>query len=405
VFRRTLVISLVFLVWAAPASALDPGRWRETGLTKLPLTYYQGLTHDPAGNWYFDGIYTGLWRTDTAFTETGGNPDVFPAEVKASENYNHIGDISYDGAEGGRIILPVECYYPPQGNTCNTGSFGVADPQTLAWEYYVKLDPAEIPKAMWAEVSPDGQLIWTSAGKDLLAYRAADVNPANAAPAAAPIRAVARLAGAVPPSGITGATFHEGRLFVAGQDSEDFQVWSIDLATGSRQLEIERDIVGESEGLDTFDAAGGTLHWLIQPFNLEGPPTYGPEQATLLHFVPGAGPGPRGNQPRLVPAQRKLRLRMKPGRVRASGRAVRFRASVTNGSGDPIEGASVRLAGRAADTNERGVAVLRMRMRSPGKYRARVTKAEMKPGRRTVHVVGRRGGARGAGAITPPPAA
>ena len=48
-------------------------------------------------------------------------------------------------ADGGRILLPLECYYPgtPGGaNTCQTGSIGVADPDTLQWQYYVKLDPA-----------------------------------------------------------------------------------------------------------------------------------------------------------------------------------------------------------------------------------------------------------------------
>src|SRR5215212_12192601 len=103
---------------------------------------------------------------------------------------------------------------------------------------------------MWAEVSPDGSLIWTSAGKDLLAYSAADVRAG-----AGPIRAVRKLPGAVPEAGITGATFVGDRLFTAGSIDEAFQIWSIDLADGSRRLEVERTVVGESEGLDTFDAA------------------------------------------------------------------------------------------------------------------------------------------------------
>ena len=119
--------------------------------------------------------------------------------------------------EGGRVILPLECYSPRLGNTCGTGAFGVADPATLAFRYYVKLDPAEIPKAMWAEVSPDGKLIWTSSGNDLLAYRMSDVKAANAAPGHAPIRAARRLKDAVPPSGITGAVFVRGRLLLAGE--------------------------------------------------------------------------------------------------------------------------------------------------------------------------------------------
>ena len=129
------------------------------------------------------------------------------------EGYNHIGDISWDAREGGRLLLPLECYFPGEpngGNTCQTGSIGVADPQSLQWRYYVKLDPTEIRKAMWNEVSPDGELVWTSSGDDLLAYRSTDVAQANAGPAGAPIHSVRRLVDAVPPSGITGATFVAG---------------------------------------------------------------------------------------------------------------------------------------------------------------------------------------------------
>ena len=290
-----LVLAAVLSAPAA-AQAADPGRWTLTGTTTLPLVYYQGVTVDPARNLYFDGIFVGLYRTN-GFTETGRNDDVIPPDVHLSEGYNHIGDISWDRAEGGRILLPLECYVPDGpngGNPCLHGSIGVADPGTLQWRYYVKLDPAEIPKAMWNEVSPDGTLLWTSSGDDLLAYRTADISRANAAPAHAPIHSVRRLKGAVPPSGITGATFVDGRMFVAGQDGGTFRVWSIDLATGARRLEIERTIVGESEGLVTASLKGGTLSWLIQPFNPEQkPPTYSPDKATLLSFrAAGGGPAP-----------------------------------------------------------------------------------------------------------------
>ncbi|MEA2311967.1 MAG: hypothetical protein QOE28_1935 [Solirubrobacteraceae bacterium] len=292
--RLGLAVLLVLAALpAATAGAADPGRWKLTGYSRIPHTYYQGVTHDPARQFFFDGPDTGLWRTDDALTQQAGTPDVIPPEVTATEGYDHIGDLDWDAAEGGRVLLPLECYYPdrPGGeNSCQTGSIGVADPNTLAWRYYVKLDPAEIPKAMWAEVSPDGTLLWTSSGNDLLAYRVADINVANAAPTAPPIHSVQRLVGAVPPSGITGATFYDGRLFTAGQSGDTFQVWSIDLATGARQLEIERQIVGESEGLDTLDALGGVLHWIVTPYNPEArPPTYGPQSNVLLHFKPVKG--------------------------------------------------------------------------------------------------------------------
>src|SRR3954463_7958148 len=244
--RRIAVALLVLATClsAAPARAADPGRWRVTGTPTLPLLYYQGVTVDPARNFYFDGIFVGLYRTNPAFTETARNADVIPPGVHASEGYNHIGDISWDRAEGGRVLLPLECYVPngPNGgNTCLHGSIGVADPGTLQWRYHVKLDPAEIPKAMWNEVSPDGTLVWTSSGADLLAYRAADISLPHAAPAHAPIHSVRRLTGPVPPTGITGATFVDGRMLVAGQNGKTFRVYSIDLATGARARERARD--------------------------------------------------------------------------------------------------------------------------------------------------------------------
>jgi len=312
-----VALALTACLAAAPARAADPGRWNLTGTTSLPIVYYQGVTTDPARNLYFDGVFVGLYRTDAAFTETGRTDDVFPPDVHLREGYNHIGDISWDAVEGGRILLPLECYVPngPNGgNPCLHGSIGVADPATLQWRYYVKLDPAEIPKAMWNEVSPDGTLLWTSSGRDLLAYRTADISPANAAPDHAPIHSVRRLRDAVPPSGITGATFIDGRLYVAGQGGGPFRVWSIDLADGSRRLEIERRIVGESEGLVTAALKGGTLSWLIQPFMAEPePPTYGPDHATLVSFGTGGGGAPAsapaagGDGAGLTPSIRFLR--------------------------------------------------------------------------------------------------
>ena len=194
-----------------------------------------------------------------------------------------MGDIGY---QGGRVLLPLECYTPggPNGgNTCGTGSIGVADPATLGFEYYVKLDPAEIPKAMWVEASPDGQLLWTSSGQDLLAYRAADVTAANAAPGAPPIHSVRRLAGAVPPSGVTGAAFHRGRLLLAGSQGTTYQVWSVDTASGKRRLELElKNVQGESEGLTQVPLLGARLHYLVAP--LASQPTFG-RAVALLHFL------------------------------------------------------------------------------------------------------------------------
>ena len=154
---------------------------------------------------------------------------------------------------------------------------------------------------MWAEVSPDGSELWTQQDNDLLVYDMSDISAANAAPLGPEVEPRETLDDAVPPSGITGATFFRGRLYVAGSTAapagspvDTFQVWSIDPADGSRRLEIERQVAGESEGLDVFGSLGGILHWQIQPIPshpAEQPPTYDPGLGSLLSFVPNASAG------------------------------------------------------------------------------------------------------------------
>ena len=271
--RRGRLIALAAVVFAAAApvqaaSAADPGRWLITGASTVPVEYWQGLTSNPAKSAvYFAGPFQGLWSTTPTLRRTAALPAAIPASVISSEGYNHIGDPTWNPGDGGRVILPLECYDSSANpsNTCGNGAFGVADPRTLAWRYYVKLDRAEIPKAMWAETSPNGRLIWTSSGNDLLAYRSSDVTAAHAAPAAPPIRSVRRLKGAVPPSGVTGGVFVRGRLLLAGVSAGKHQIWSVNTRTGGRRLEFEADLCGEAEGLDQIQIAGGRLHWLLGP--------------------------------------------------------------------------------------------------------------------------------------------
>jgi hypothetical protein len=216
-------------------------------------------------------------------------PLAIPPTVKAAFGFNHIGDLTWDRSEGGRLILPLECFTagaPNGGNTCGQGGLGVADPATLALRYVVPLDPADIAKAMWAEVSPDGGLVWTSTGPDLIAYRAADVSAANAA-AGVRIRPAIRVPGAVPRSGVTGAAFLRGRLLLAGQAAGRLRLWSVDLRTGARRREAVLRIAGESEGLDILDDGRGLVQWLVTPFDPRGrPPTYGSGHSELLSLVP-----------------------------------------------------------------------------------------------------------------------
>jgi hypothetical protein len=377
--RRAVPLALlVFLGLVAPAArAADPGRWTETGHSSIPLTYYQGVTSDARGRFFFDGIFVGLYRADRNLAEQARQDVEIPPSVVAAEGYNHMGDLTWDAAEGGRVLLPLECYYPNRpgdANSCHTGSIGVANPDTLAWRYYVKLDPAELPKAMWAEISPDGSLLWTSVGNDLLAYSTAEITPARSAPAGAPLHSVRRLAGAVPPTGITGATFVGDRLYVAGQDDTLFQIWSIDLATGARRLEIERHYFGESEGLDTLRAQGGLLHWIVTPIDAQQrPPTY--QSNVLLHFVPAGQ----------AAAKPQLRLTTRPKRI-VVGRRTRLRVKVT-AAGAPAAGARVRAAGRRARTNARGIARLTVRRRHAGWMRVSASRPGSRGTARRLRVV------------------
>jgi hypothetical protein len=233
---------------AAP-SASDPGIWKLKAATTISFTYWQGISSitgsaDPS--LLFTGPSEGAYRTSSKLTQVAGNSSEIPATVKEAERYNHIGDGSFDQAEGGRFLLPLECYYPGAGgNTCKTGSIGVADPKSLNWRYYVKLDPSAIAKAMWVEVSPDGKYAWTSSGDDLLAFRTSDIKATNAAPSGAAIKPARTLKGALKGlGGVTGAVFWRGKLLVAGELSGRFQINSINPANGTVTLEAEHLPIG-----------------------------------------------------------------------------------------------------------------------------------------------------------------
>ncbi|MDX6642625.1 MAG: hypothetical protein QOD76_587, partial [Solirubrobacteraceae bacterium] len=203
-----------------------------------------------------------------------------------------------------------------------------------------------------------------------------------------------------------------GRLYVAGQDAPaGFQVWSIDLHTGIRSLEIEKQVVGESEGLDTIEAKGGVLHWLIQPYNTQGPPTYGITNGTLLSFYPrGTSPPPArrteapscfdpsapvgsGGQAALKRSAElphgltttvssvtpQLRVSVQPRRT-VVGQLARYTFLVTTTSG-AVSGAKVAFSGASGVTNSRGVAKITKRFRSRGRRRATVTKRGMRTAR------------------------
>jgi hypothetical protein len=318
---------------------------------------------------FFDGIAVGLYRTDRDLRQSAQNANAIAPDL-AAQGFNHIGDLTWDAREGGRLLLPMECYVPGApngGNTCGRGAIGVADPATLQPRYAVALDPADTPKAMWAEVAPGGHELWTSAGRDLLAYDTAAIAPGLTAPP----RPIARLAGAVPPSGVTGATFYRGRLLLAGQDAGPLQVWSVDV-TGATPPRLELELPGvaaESEGLDVIDARGGVLHWLLSPFAPGGAkPTYGTGHSELLTFVPTVD----------------ARLRVRVGALRGATVTVTVTLRYA-GRVHRVEGARVRGGGAHALTGRDGTARLRVRRRS-GTVRLTATKARLIAGHASLRV-------------------
>jgi len=343
-------------------------RWLLTGASSVPDDYWQGLTSDPsAGQLLFIGPSQGLWQTTPQLVQTAGVDKAIPVSLKKSVGYNHIGDPTWLDGEGGRVVLPMECYNPAQdpSNTCGKGAFGIADPQTLAFRYYVQLDPKFIPKAMWAETSPNGKLIWTSSGNDLIAYRASQVTQANAGPSGPKLKPVRTLTNAVPPTGVTGAVFRHGNLLIAGESSHDYDVWSVNTHTGERKLKIEQHFCGESEGLDLFSGLGGRLHWIIAPSDDSGCTlTYGPTSA-LLHFV-------------RRPARERLHVKIvdvEPGSHPGDVSPV---VRVTRDDGHPVKGARVKFAGQKATgpTGNSGNAQIFAHVETPGWFGVYVRKGK-----------------------------
>ena len=282
--RGSILLLVAFLLLAAPAAGSDPGRWQYVGANATPIRYFQGMTPDDLGQVYFNGVTQGVYRTANG-TENGGHYHIIPRGVWKRERYNHIGAIAFSR---GRLLLPLECYYPGRRRSpCRTGAIGFAN-RNLRWLYYVKLSTQEIRQAMWAAVSSDGQTLWTSSGHWLLGYRMADLGAGNAAPHGPVVHAYRSLPAPIRPGhrgpGITGGTFLGSRLLVAGRQGSRQRVWSIDTVTGAMQLEIERSDRGESEGLAIF---GGQLHWQVQPFTsayYKRHPNH--RHGLVLHFLP-----------------------------------------------------------------------------------------------------------------------
>ena len=365
---RAAAAVAVIAALAAPAaaSAADPGLWIKTSQLTKPATFRQGLASDPArGNVFFSGSFSGITLTrNEQVLKTNAN--AIPKDVAAREKYNHIGDIAFDT---GRLLLPLESYAPlqPDTNPSKTASIGVMDAKTLAWQYYVKLDPSEINKCQWVAADPAHGLVWTIGDTSLLAYNLADINPANAAPNAAPIHSVKRFDNILP-DGAGGAVVIGNRIYVSQLVNHVDRVISLDLTTGASQVEIEIPGDLEEEGLDTGPYLDGFLHWELVP-------GAGLSNTQVLNFVPKGA---------------RLALKLDRGHVKA-GKKSKLSATatvVTNGYKIPLRGVEIRLAGKHAKTNPQGKATLTVKL-TRGKYRVQAFYKGLRTAMRTVRATSR----------------
>jgi hypothetical protein len=172
---------------------------------------------------------------------------------------------------------------------------------------------------------------------------------------------VRRLVGAVPPSGITGAVFEHGQLLLAGANDNTFQVWAVDTNTGARQLVLEMQACGESEGLDIIPTLGGELHWVIAPFQAGCTPTFGPSVA-LLHFIP-------------TPKHERYSVEVTDVEFGAIPGPVEVTVQATSG-GKPLRQAWVSFAGATARTDKDGVATIELNLDRPGEFRALASRGQ-----------------------------
>jgi hypothetical protein len=114
--------ALAALFAAAPAAqAADPGRWKLTKARNVKIAYNQGITAVGSSAFSFSSNQI-IFLTDRALRQRRENTQILPADVVAAEGYDHIGDLTYDRAEGGRLLLPLECYRPADRRRATTAA-------------------------------------------------------------------------------------------------------------------------------------------------------------------------------------------------------------------------------------------------------------------------------------------
>ena len=298
----------------ATANAADPGRWVETGFSHVPFEYFQGITSDPAGQPLVRRLLRPACTGPTpALVEQAREEYAIPVDVPRPGGLQPHRRPELGRRRGRPAAAAAGVLLPFQGGQhLRHGVVRGGRPDDAAWRYYVKLDPQDIKKAMWVEASPDGSLIWTSAGQGPAGLSQLGRRACERGARRALIRPVRRLVDAVPPSGVTGAAFHDSRLFLAGQDVKPFQVWSIDTDTGERRLELGARHQGRVGGTRLLRGPRRGAALADRP-DLALPPTPHLRYflTAIVHFVPANRPpdcsGVSASPSVLWPPNHKLR--------------------------------------------------------------------------------------------------
>lgn len=350
---RLLAVLLApgLLLGAAPGAAASS--WVLTAASPAPASTGTGLAQDERGARYLTGERT-LLRTDERLRPGLVLRPAIPGGLASAPGFARLGDPGWDPARG-RLVVPLACASGTAG--CGRGGLSVYG-RDLVWDLAVTLDPGDGPPAAWAAPAPDGTLVWTSAGADLIAYRSDDLALAGASAHGAPVSAAVRLPGAAPGGSVSGGAFWEGRLYIASQEGEMGRVHSVDPAAPVPRLEIERALTGTARGLDAGPAPGGVLHWLVA----EGA---GPA-ARLLTFA-------RAGEVSLTAAVDRRTLRA--GRPATIGVTVR---QTLSGRTAPLSGALVGAGAASARTDDDGHAELRVRPLRAGRLEVRASSAELR---------------------------
>ena len=351
--------------------AQDPTHWRGVAMSRIPIPYYQGMASDPDGDYSSTASSSACIGPTTALRQRASVDNVIPAGGDRARGLqphrrHHVGRARGRArAAPARVLLPR---HQPDANTCHTGSIGVADPARCAGattSSSARRDPQGDVGRGLARRPPAVDL-----GRRRPARLPRRRHPRHAAPAAARCAPCGDCAAPCRrPASPARRSTATGCCSPASATST-FEVWSVDLITGRRRLEIRRGAIGESEGLDVSGSWAASCTGSSRRSTRSAARRPTGRARTRCCTSCRAEPGPRcGSPSTAVPRGRRTTLRF-----------------TANTGGDPVAGAVVRVGDRlGAHVDARGVAPLHAPAR-PGRITATASRADLRAARSRVRV-------------------